>query len=688
MDIADGYWEVMRAAASAVEPDPALYLDEWAPEHVNIPKGNAFQGAYDLSHTPMAREILKALSPTDSTSRVVCKIASQMLKTQVFICAALGWISCAPANILALEPTDGLAKRLSARFSASAAECIPARDRLAKPRSRDSRNTIDCKEFDGGAIYITTAGADANLAEIPARYLFADEVDREGWKAKSNSEGSKLAMAEARLTTYEGISKAYIVSSPTFEGASEIDTQYMRGTQEGYHVPCPHCGHLHELLIDRFIYSYDQTTRKLTSRPCFSCPECSGLIFDSDKATMLPDVGMGGRARWVAEAEGDGETRSFRLNAFYAPIGSITWSSLAKEHAQAKLLEERGDYSAMQVFTNTRLGLTYSPANATSTVKDLMLRAQQEQLPPRVAPDGGLVLTAFTDTQKTWLETVVMAWGPGLEGWVVDHVVHWGSPTASPDDPKSCWASLDKLRATPFAHASGQLLRLSADGIDTGGDNTQDVYNYASIRDQHGCLATKGANVRGRPIIAARPSLQEVDWQGKRIPDGVKLWTIGTDTAKDYFFGRLRLVAGPGAVHFNTALTEDWFKQVLAEKLMVRWHRGRQIREYVKPPGMRNEALDCVIGNLAVAYYLGLHKWSASDWAQLRQNLVPENYTPDMFGKADADALPALQPALPPAHEQHAQATGVYQAGQVRADALRAVEDVDSNDFVVFSRGI
>jgi phage terminase large subunit GpA-like protein len=693
VNIADGYSVMVEAAARGVMPDPVLRLDEWAPEHVKVPPGNAFEGDYDLAHTPPAREILFALSPVASTSRVVCMIASQMLKTQVFICAALGWIACAPANILALEPTDGLAKRLSARFAASAKLCVPVRDKLAKPRSRDSRNTIDCKEFDGGAVYITTAGADANLAEIPARYMFADEVDREGWKSKGTGEGSKLAMAEARLTTYEGISKAYIVSSPTHDGASEIHTQYLRGTQEGYHVPCPHCGHLHELVMERFHYEYDPATRKLLGRPHFDCPDCGDLIYESDKYRFLPDVAMGGQARWVASAEGDGETRSFRLSAFYAPAGSITWARLAKEHAQAKLMEERGDHSAMQVFVNTRLGRVYAPTHAVTTEKELMKRAADEALPPRVVPDRGLVLTMFTDVQRNRLESLVMAWGPGLEGYVVDHVVHWGSPNDAPDEEGSCWAQLDKLRATPFAHASGQLLRISADAVDAS-DNTQDVYNYVAPRERHGSLATKGSSLRGRPIIASRPTTQDIDWRGQKVPDGVKLWQLGADTAKDYLFGRLRLVSGPGAIHFNVALTEDWFKQLLVEKLLVRWHKGRQIREYVKPNGARNEALDCVTGNLAVAYYLGLHKWSPLDWQQLRTNLIPQGCTPDLFAAEAAQQLPAdglvvAQPAHLSARPEPAAVQAVEaSAALVAAAAAGGSDGADSGGFVVFSRGV
>ena len=117
MALCDAELEVLRTAAEAVMPDPELQLDVWSEQNVVIPKGSAFSGPYSLRHTPYARFILQALSPSHRATRIVAMVASQMLKTQVFICAALGWIDQAPANIIALEPTDGLVKRLWGRFS-------------------------------------------------------------------------------------------------------------------------------------------------------------------------------------------------------------------------------------------------------------------------------------------------------------------------------------------------------------------------------------------------------------------------------------------------------------------------------------------------------------------------------------------------------------------------------------------
>lgn len=648
MALCDAEIEVLRTAAEAVMPDPELQLDVWSEQNVVIPKGSAFSGPYSLRHTPYARFILQALSPSHRATRIVAMVASQMLKTQVFICAALGWIDQAPANIIALEPTDGLVKRLSARFSKAVEACDAVAEKIAAPRSRDKRNTVDAKEFDGGTIYFATAGADANLAEIPARYLFCDEVDRPAWRGNASGEGDKIKLAEARLTTYEGISKAYEVSSPGRTGESKIHELFLLGTQSRYHVPCPHCDHLHELVRDNFRYDFDAETERV-SRAYFVCPECGGIIEEHHKAWMLLDAELGGMARWVDTAGGDGETISVTLSAYYAPPGSITWVRLARELALALLAKERGDEALLQVYTNTREGLPYAAGDVTSTASELLKRAQAERLPARVVPEGALVLTMFVDTQPNRLEATIQAWGPGLECWTIEHEVIWGAPIDDPASPSSVWAKLDALRATPFVHASGALIRISVYGIDAGGANTQDVYNYGSQREHLGCVVTRGENMPNRPIIGSKPTINDIDWQGERIEGGVKTWRIGTDTAKDHVFNRLALLSGPGAYHWHSGYELDLFEQLLVEKRVTKYVRGRAVRQYVKPNGARNEFLDTHVGNLAMAHYLGLHKWTPADWNRLRRNLLGQRAAEVPTVPLPAASVSPAAPSVPPA---------------------------------------
>lgn len=633
----DSYAVVMEAIARAVEPDAPLDLPVWSEANVSTPRSSAVPGPYRVAHTPYARKVLQYLGPRHPCKRVVVKAASQMMKTQVAINWILGSIACAPANILALEPSDKLAKRLSARLSESIAACPVVAEKVAKPRSRDSRNTIDAKDFDGGTLYIVTSGSANNLAEIPARYIFLDEVDR--MEENLSGEGDPVKIAEARATTFAHTAKFYFVSSPTVVGVSKIDALHEKGTQEVYEVPCPHCHEHFELALENFKYERDDTPLRNVTRAHFVCPHCGGIIGEASKGWMLMDEEMGGAARWKETAQGDGETVSLHLSAFYAPLGSISWLDLAREHAAASDALEKGDANAMQVFYNTRLALSWDNAVETSSVAELQARAS---MPPRVVPKEALVLTLSVDVQANRLEAQVEAWGPDMEHWVIDHQVFAGDPATPVTQASSVWQRLDELRDTAFEHESGEFtLKITEYGIDTGGANTQDVYNYGRQREHKHCVLLKGSSRPNRPIISATPSNVDVHWNGQRIENGAKLWMIGTDVGKQWLASRMKLQGGPGAMHFNTALGQEWYEQLLAEKRVIKYLRGRAKVSWEKPNGARNEAWDLANYNLALAHHLGLHKWTQADWERLRERLRRNGAKPAQSEQAALQTQPA-----------------------------------------------
>lgn len=646
MNIADGFDLVVRTATAAARPDPELHVDEWSEEFMVLPKSGPHPGPFRFERTPYARRIAQVLSPGHPSKRVVAKVASQMFKTQT----AINWIGAcihrAPANILALQPTDGLAKRFSARVSQAIRNVRVLRECVSAEKSRDKRNTSQAKDFKGDAtLYINTAGAAANLAEITVRYLFIDEVDR----LPPLVEGDSVEIAEARATQHERDCKFYEVSSPTIEGFSKIDELYAMGTQEVYLVPCPDCGHHHQLVLENFRYRRDPDTGFM-DRAWFVCPECGVEIEERHKTTLFADEAMGGTAHWFAQSRGDGETISVTMSAFYMPIGAVGWLSLARQYERARQALLRGDHTLMQAFYNTRLGLSYRNSESSTTAKQLRDRA--EPYHPRVLPHDALVATMAVDTQANRLEVQIEAWGPGLEHWVLDYITLIGSPAEPPDTEGSVWARLDEIRRTPLMHAAGgKPIMISAYGIDAGGSNTQDVYNYGSGRKAMNCTVLHGATRPNRPIMGSAPKRVDIEWGGTKTPGGVELWEVGTDVAKDYLSSRLQLIDGPGTMHFHEQLPPEWFEQMVTEQPRVRYAKGRAIREWLKPNGARNEAWDVSVYNLAIAYQLGLHKWSALDWKRLRDKLVPEHLTRDLFAPPAAAAVapsPEVQTSVNP----------------------------------------
>lgn len=627
---ADGAAIYKQAYLRGLKPDPELWIDEWADQYQRIPKdtGAAEPGKYHTDRTPFAREPMRCLSPLHPCKRVVTMVASQMMKTQI----ALNWIGgnihMAPANILTLLPSEKLARRVSSRIDKTIKAVPELAARVAKPRSRDARNTLDTKEFEGGTLYCTTAGSASNLAELSARYVYGDEVDR--WDVDVDSEGDPIELAEARGTTFGRKAKFYFSSSPTIKGASRIADLYAVSDQRMYFVPCPGCGTMQTLEFANLKWVADY------SRVWYECPHCGFKIEEHHKPQLLQD------GVWRATAEGDGETAGFHLNALYSPLGWLSWASLAKQYDKARLAMERGDNEPMQVFYNTRLALVWDAAQEQTKASELKARAEDYRLGE--VPAGALILTAAVDVQHNRLEMLVIGWGEGLERWVVDFQVVAGDPA-----DERTWNLLDEQLKRRYRHASGVSLAICAAAIDSGGHHTSEVYHFTRLRRWRNVIAVKGASKPGRPVLAQRPSKVDVTRDGRTEKHGAELWIVGTDTAKDWIYNRYPLAEGPGALHFSTDLPDDFYEQAVAERKITRYVKGYKRTEYVKGKAERNEALDLLVYNLTAAHFLGLHRYRESEWSALRAQVSQGSLFVEQPATAATPAEPkaAPEPASP-----------------------------------------
>ncbi len=600
---------VQPALARGLAPDPNMTVDQWADRYMIIPKesGANESGKYRTSRTPHAREVMEALSDSHWCKTVALMGASQMLKTQVglnWFCAS---VHQSPANFLWILPTGKLAKRTSARVSKTIAAVPEVRERVAAPRSRDSVNTLDTKEYIGGSLHIVTAGAAANLSEIPARRVLFDEVDRA--EANVNGEGDPVALAKARQTTFERNRKSYFPSSPTITGQSIIESLYMQGTQQEALAECVHCGHAQPLVFER-LQQDDE------GRAVYPCIDCGAVMYETDKNRMFAN------GLWSDGVPGDGETVSFTINAMFAPYGWLPWIALLREYRAARAKLEEGSEELMITFYNTRLARCWERKKEQTKAGELQARAESYKM--GTVPKGGLILTATVDTQPDRFELKVLAWGEGMEAWVVDYQVIVGSPSDQATQDK-----LDRALLERYQHAGGRMLAIGAAFIDSGGANTNDVYNFTRARQHRNIYAIKGASTPNKPILAAKPSLVDVNWQGKVMPHGVKLWLIGTDTAKDYLAARYHLTSGPGAIHFPSDLPAEYYEQLTAEYCVTAFKRGRKVRIWEKKKADRNEAGDLMVYGVACAQYLGLHKKTSAQWKQVRDFVDPA--TPDLF---------------------------------------------------------
>ena len=87
---------------------------------------------------------------------------------------------------------------------------------------------------------------------------------------------------------------------------------------------------------------------------------------------------------------------------------------------------------------------------------------------------------------------------------------------------------------------------------------------------------------------------------------------VGTDTAKDHIYSRLRLTEpGPRFIHYpiGHGFDEEFYGQLCSEKRLSRFVKGKEVGQYVKTRS-RNEALDLEVYNMPALDMLNV-RWDA-----------------------------------------------------------------------------
>lgn len=630
-------------------PPPTFTVTEWAERHrILSGKDSAEPGPYRVDRTPYAREPMDCLSAHSPVEEVVLMWGAQTSKTTI----GSNWIGYLadvnPGPVMIVQPTIDMAKRYSRQRLVPMIEESPQlRRKVRENRSRDEANTTLLKEFAGGFLAIAGANSAAGLRSMPVRDLFTDEED--AYPLDVDGEGDPVQLARARQTTFSR-RKHLRTSTPTTKDFSRIEQAYLQSDRCTYHVPCPHCEGLQPLewgADTEHGVKWDKTTegRAIPESVRYVCRHCGTEIREHHKPSMLA------AGAWVPDRPGAqaGKVRGFALSSLYSPLGWLSWQTLVAEWQAAQDARRGGDNSLLRVFVNTRLAQTYEEDGDKADQHALQRRAAD--IPLRQVQPGHYVRTLGVDVQGDRLEAFDWAWGRGMRRQLVDRVVFYGDPALPESEPGSPWAELTTYRRTDILHTSGNPVPLLAVMIDSGGHHTQQVYSYARAHQHANVHAVKGSSQGGRAILG-KPTEQDINFRGARIKRGVKLWPIGTDTAKAEIYGRLRITEpGPGFVLFSKHTPPDVFEQITSERLVTRYVKGHPKLEWVKPAGKRNEALDGAVYALAGALWLGMERWREGDWRRWESRAEHTDLfnapPPAAAGAAPAPA-PAAESAAPP----------------------------------------
>ena len=582
-----------KIARSALKPIPKMSVSEWADKYRVLSKeASAEAGRWKTDRAPYQREIMNSFTDYN-VWKIVVKSASQIGKSDIMNNVIGRFAHIDPAPILMIQPTIDMAQDYSkSRIAPMIRDTKVLKNLFSDVKTRESSNTILSKIFPGGRLIMGGANSPAGLASRPIRILLADEVDR--FPDSAGTEGDPVDLAAKRMTTFWN-RKEGLFSTPTNQGESRIEDEYLTGTQEEWQHKCPNCGEYH-LITHRNIYTQHETTvdtkgkkHVIVKSVAWCCPDC-GFSFTEEAMKQAQQKYVMQNAPALEKG-----VRSFFVNAFASPW--ISWNAIMQEWLEAK-----GDPEREKVVVNTRFGEAYERRGNFEN-EDIFLKRREKY--DAELPEGVLILTAAVDVQDNRLEYEICGWGEYEECWGIKKGIILGVP-----DTADVWRQLDEQLDRKYLFKNGTGLVVARTFIDTGGHYTKEVYAYSLHHLPKQRYAIKGMNTMGLPIIHKYTKVKAV--RGYTVP----LVLIGTDSGKQYVMDRLSIeVPGPKYFHFpldgisgntvdeilwNRGYDDIYFKGLISEKREPRKKNGQIVWRWENiAKDKRNEPLDLRVYNLA-----------------------------------------------------------------------------------------
>lgn len=575
------FQKLVKKSVSYFKPPEQLSVKEWSDKYRMLSVENSAEpGRWRTSRTPYLEEIMNAFNDP-KVRREVVVASSQVGKTECEM-NMLGYaIDIDPGPIMWVTPTQDNAEDFSKRrIAPMIRDTRPLRKKVSDSKSRNSNNTVLKKRYPGGMLTLTGSNSPANLASVPCRYVFGDEIDR--WSTDAGGEGDPWSLLEARTTTFFN-HKMVQVSTPTIKGHSAIEKAFQLGTQEYWCVECPHCHEFHFIEFEHIKFEYsvnkiDGNKQFNVDKVEYACPDCGCISSEYEIKHS--------NHKWIAknpDAYKNG-VRSFWINAFSSP-----WMGWAK--IVLKFLEAENDPEKLKTVYNTLLGKLWE--DRTAQIDEDVILDRREQYEAEL-PDGVLCLTCGVDTQDNRLEYEVVGHGLNRITWGIRKGIIMGKP-----DNDDTWNRLDGVIDHEYSFKDGKKLKISATLVDSGGHYTQEVYENCLKRFNKRVFAIKGKGGEGIPYVSppSKVNVVKEDGKGRKVIIGkCYLYTLGVDAGKEKIMSALEVQTSGEQRYCHFPLDEElgydrnFVIGLLSEKLTLKNGKWR----WEKIPGHeRNEALDC-----------------------------------------------------------------------------------------------
>lgn len=595
---------VANALAEALPTPPPVDYERWAVNNISFSdRESQFTGPYNPNRFKPFTEIYKALSPFDPCRIVTLSKGAQIGGTVIATVFCLGSLDLDPGDFLYVHPTEENARRWSRLKLAPMLRGSPRLREIFPEKAKDGADSVMFKEREDhrGSILISGANSAASLSQVSMRRQVQDDLAK--WVP--NSAGDPEGQADSRSSAFD-FAKVLKISTPLVMPGCRITNSFEAGSQENYHVPCPHCGHEQTLEIEGFLSGIDEVHPERSGIPCI---ECGALIQEHHRDEIVR------KGRWIARfPDRVGHHRSFSFWAAYSPLKSFELIARA-------WLSARGEPDAEKTFYNDVAGRAYHVKGEAPPWEELRNRAENHGYERGTIPHAGLVVTVGVDVNGDWLNWHAVAWTRDHRRFVIDYGRINGAITEA-----ETWKSLDAVLASNWKHASGKMVPCDLMAID-GNAWTEDVWSWAKRHSFNKAIMVRGMDGDNIPLIA-KVKREHNRRTGKVVKYGHRFYNVAVSILKWSLYRNLiRTDAlAAGFIGFPKGLGDTYFKELTAERRIEKRLKGGMTSfGWELMDGDRNEALDTMVQAEAAAIKYGVRDLPPAVWDRLEAERDPNS---------------------------------------------------------------
>jgi len=566
--------ESARHALALMKPRPAMSVSEWAEEHRIISKGvSAKPGRFHSF--PYQIEPQESFRDPDVIETVLWW-GARCGKTEMLLNLIGYCMTHDPMSILVGYPTEDSAEKFSTKFLTQMINSTPiVNASIADEKSRDGGNTILNKSFTGGTISMIGSNSPSKMRQIQAPLVVLDEIDA----MLDGPEGDPVDLAFKRSDNYRN-SINVSSSTGTRKGSSRIAARYKPTDQRNWFVPCIHCNHEFVILREHIDW---QSVGEIED-PVIICPKC-GHAHDDSHRQKIVEAG-----HWKANADFHGY-RGYWLNAYNTLMPAKKGYNNRLHQFVAEYLRAKAKGSgSLMVYINTVDSELWE--EKAEKIDEHTLSGLKQPYDHTCIPNGILWLCAAVDTQNDRFEADIWGFGFNDEAWHIQTKVILGDP-----DREETQHSLDVFLLGKWKREDGINLPLSCGFIDSGGNRTKAVYSFVRGKAARRIYAIKG-------VSSSNPfdNNVEVVKQSQSKKYRATLVMVHSAKLKKQFYDQLK--KGLSAlddetepkIHFNRDCDTDFFKSLVAEKLIRTTVNNKTAYKWRLDPSKgdyeRNERLD------------------------------------------------------------------------------------------------